>query len=260
MSFLETMPERAQQFLAANNLPCAFDVVQYDHLAFDEHGWFGQEHADGLAAIASALTMTPVGAIPPRCAIEVGCWLGKSTRYLSTLFEYVIAVDHWQGSVEHQPDRNRDDTRDRLPILFEQFLANAAHEGRRNIVPVRRPSEVALSSIAWPDDVDLIYIDGSHDYESVWQDVFGYSELLSSRGVICGDDYELPSVAEAVQHVANLLTMRVNVVGTFWAMTPDVEGRLKQTRRSGAELTIKKELPDDGPARGADSVRVDPAE
>lgn len=73
-----------------------------------------------------------------KTVIEVGCWLGASTRAIAQFLSEdgkVYAVDHWKGSEEHQTQhilRHKD----RLLILYEQFLSNVIHEGlTHKIIP-----------------------------------------------------------------------------------------------------------------------------
>jgi SAM-dependent methyltransferase len=229
MNLLDKIPEISLSFMRANRLECPYDRLDkyvYHHLAFDEHGWFSDETREGIDASVSALCSVGDVIFPPRTAIELGSWLGRSTRHLARYFEQVIAVDHWQGSVEHQ-DASRDDTRDRLPILFEQFLRNTYELDPLNIVPVRMGTLEAYGAIKWPDDVDLVYVDASHDAASVFDDVFAYSELLSPRGIICGDDWQLPEVREGVEKAAAALVMEIIARGTFWSLLPDFSERSK---------------------------------
>jgi hypothetical protein len=47
---------------------------------------------------------------------------------------------------------------------------------------------------------DIIYIDASHDYESVKTDILSWFPKLKTGGIICGDDYITgwPGVVRAV--------------------------------------------------------------
>lgn len=63
-----------------------------------------------------------------RTIIEVGSWMGQSTIHMASLLPKkgkLYAVDHWQGSTEHQSDGPC--ATPLLPKLYEQFLSNIIH-------------------------------------------------------------------------------------------------------------------------------------
>jgi len=150
--------------------------------------------------------------------IEVGSWLGKSTRYLATKVPEngkVYAVDHWLGSEEHQPGE-----RNYTPLiyhLYQQFLSNVIHEGlTHKIIPVRMSS---LEGAKYLSDIkpDLIYIDASHTTENVLADLRAWYPYVKNRGVLCGDDWTWPPVAAAVKQFAQEENLVLEVPShNFW--------------------------------------------
>ena len=70
-------------------------------------------------------------------------------------------------------------------------------------------------------DVDLLYVDGAHDYESVLNDLRTWAPRVASYGVICGDDWlwgnDRP-VQRAVQQFAEEKKRTVNAEGNFWRL------------------------------------------
>jgi hypothetical protein len=48
-------------------------------------------------------------------------------------------------------------------------------------------------------EAQLIYIDGSHEYEDVRRDIQDYMPILTSGGVMFGDDMGWKEVREAVE-------------------------------------------------------------
>ena len=171
----------------------------YNHielLPFDGQGWF--HNAVALGAL--------IDEIQPKVVIEVGSWLGQSTRWIanqclvyhSNLRDVrVLAVDTWRGSPQesvHMQDP-------RLPTLFQRFLSNTIHAGLQDvIVPIRMESTEA--SQALKVEADLIYIDAAHDEDSVYDDIMNWFCKLKPGGVMCGDDITWPSVERAVRRAA----------------------------------------------------------
>jgi hypothetical protein len=66
---------------------------------------------------------------------------------------------------------------------------------------------------------DIIYIDASHDFESVYKDLCLAQEVVASDGVICGDDWgwgdDLP-IQRAVIKFANLNNYYVELGDNMW--------------------------------------------
>jgi hypothetical protein len=87
------------------------------------------------------------------------------------------------------------------PQVYFDFLANVVQHGFQDvIIPVPCTSVIAARVLASQGIVaDLIYIDGSHNYDDVVADIRAYRPLLRSGGVMFGDDYEWKSVREAVE-------------------------------------------------------------
>ena len=175
-------------------------------LPMDQHGWFlnGRQ----LEACIREKPCTVV--------IEIGSWLGASTRFLAQQLGdqgKVYAVDTWLGSPTeklHMKDK-------RLPYLYQSFLSNVIHAGlTHKIVPVRMSSleaSKALNIMA-----DLIYIDASHEEMAVYEDILAWKPHLKQEGILCGDDWSWESVRKGVERAARQLNLRILPDGNFWRL------------------------------------------
>lgn len=173
------------------SLPYPYDSIEL--LPFDPQGWYGNgAPIEMLFAIYK-----------PKVVIEVGCWAGASTRHMASLLSeggVVYAVDHWKGSIEHQPGQGW--WSPILPKLYEQFLSNVIHAQLTDkIIPVRMSSLEASKHLAHIS-ADLIYIDASHDYQSVYDDLNAWYPLLKEGGILSGDDWGYPDICKAVYQFA----------------------------------------------------------
>ena len=173
-------------------------------LPFDGQGWFGNDLP--LKNI--------IHGMPIKTVLEVGSWLGCSTRFFATELPEdgkVYAVDTWLGSEEellHQVDP-------RLPFLYQQFLSNVIHAGlTHKIIPVRMKSLEAAAALNVK--ADLIYLDGAHDTVNVFNDILAWYPHLSEYGIMCGDDWMWPTVEVAVREAAKILNKKVNSYYNFW--------------------------------------------
>ena len=201
------MPQPASPLLRMpfqGNLPEPYKSVGM--MPFDPGGWYRNANQ-----IESLFKQNKINV-----AIEVGCWLGLSTRHIASLMPpdgKVYAIDHWLGSVEHQSSPI-------LPTLYEQFLSNVVHAGLTHIIiPMRMSS---LQAATWMDSMevkpDLIYIDASHDIPSVLADLSAWFPFIKGHGILCGDDWTWESVRIAVEIFAQRHQLTMDSVNNFWRL------------------------------------------
>lgn len=174
-------------------------------LSPDYHGWFSDTNA--------AILKQAILRIQPEVVVEIGSWLGSSAIFMGKLLKpnaKLYAIDHWMfgsAGVNENPEWSK-----RLPTLYQQFLSNVIHSQlTETIVPIRMLSTEAAAALDLV--VDLIYIDGAHDAESVYQDIINWFPKLSSKGEIYGDDYFHLPVQAGVQRAARQLGKQIEVFG-----------------------------------------------
>ena len=125
---------------------------------------------------------------------EVGVYKGRMTSMWNVKlinkeidYEY-YAIDHFKGSREHD---NRVDyyniTLDNLTPILDRI----------NII---KNNSIEESENYEDGYFDVVYIDASHDYESVKQDILSWKNKVKKGGILCGDDYigGWPGVVKAV--------------------------------------------------------------
>jgi hypothetical protein len=155
--------------------------------------------------------------------IEVGSFLGLSTRHIASHLPKggkVYAVDHWKGSIEHQPGGSA--WHPSLPFLYEQFLSNVIHaQLTHKIIPLRMDSAeaAALPCFVLKTVIpDLIYIDASHETEAVYADLTRWYPFVQGHGILCGDDWTWPSVRFAVEQFASEQGLAISAGFNFWRL------------------------------------------
>lgn len=155
------------------NLPYPYNTIAL--LPFDGSGHFGSIQAEGLAYL--------INKYKPKVVVEIGSYLGASTRYIAKLLEengIVYAVDHWLGNEEwkHQPNYE-----ELQRLFYQKFLSNVIHEKLcHKIIPMRMSSlEAAKIFQITPD---LVFIDGSHDYQSVYEDICAWYRHLNKYSIL----------------------------------------------------------------------------
>lgn len=61
------------------------------------------------------------------------------------------------------------------------------------------------------NDLDFVYIDGAHDYENKILDLKIWYNKIRKGGIICGDDYLIPSVIKAVDDFAAEMSIKFEI-------------------------------------------------
>ncbi len=131
--------------------------------------------------------------------VEIGSWKGKSTIWLaqgvkdSKQKTLIYAIDPHTGSPEHQKDNTKVWTFD----IFQKNINNAGVAGI--IHPIIKTSADAIEHIKNP--IELLFIDGAHEYESVLEDYTLYRPLVIDGGFIAFHDTPWPGVEQLMKEI-----------------------------------------------------------
>jgi predicted O-methyltransferase YrrM len=137
---------------------------------------------------------------------EIGVYKGRCTAMWNTIlinegldYEYK-AIDHFLGSAEHNKSVN----------YYEVTLENL--KPILNQVEIIKNDSISESKKYDDEYFDIVYIDASHEYELVLEDVKSWLPKVKKGGIICGDDFTpgWPGVVKAVKEVFG---DKINVVG-----------------------------------------------
>lgn len=206
------------QFCFGQEMPSPYNELE-EILPYNDHGWY--INGDAMEALIREKNAKVV--------VELGSWLGTSTRHIASHLPengIVYAVDHWLGSADHDifsPDYFPE-LYAILPILYEQFLSNVIHADlTKKIVPIRKNTLEAVSYFHENGiKPDIIYVDASHDEESVYNDLVAYYPLVKGHGTLCGDDWgwgEGLPVMKAVERFARENNLRVEIPNNWmWVL------------------------------------------
>ena len=75
-------------------------------------------------------------------------------------------------------------------------------------------NSVEASRLYKPDSLDFIFIDASHDEQSVKKDLTHWMPRLKENGVIAGDDVDNEGVANAVKWFFDIT--KLDIAGRQW--------------------------------------------
>ncbi len=156
-------------------------------------GWLYPEEAWALhQAALEVIRTTDVGP----CLVEIGSWKGRSTVAIGLALKAagrgrLYAIDPHTGSSEHIVALGAVDT-------FGAFMKNVeAARLAEVVVPVRSTSHVARSELAGLT-VDLLFVDGSHEYADVLQDIDDWQPALSMGAKVAFNDVFWDGVSHAL--------------------------------------------------------------
>ena len=144
--------------------------------ALSIEGWMDTEELTWLARQASLRNSI----------VELGSHHGRSTRAIADhACGLVTAIDSWQ----------HEDSIERAWTSFNSNLCDHIQSGRLKVIRTSHSDYVPHA-----DYVDMVFIDGSHDYQSVVRDVNQWLPRISRGGIICGHDFgmQCPGVIRAV--------------------------------------------------------------
>lgn len=186
-------------------VPIAFDLTHV--FPEDMHGWFWVTNRHHLQQFITKNK--------PKKIVEIGTWLGVSAIFMAKLLEpgaKLYCIDPW---MPYEDMQSMPDCQARMKDAYERFLSNCIHNNVTDrIVPMRMTSLKAVNQFS--SDIDLIYIDGSHKEEDVFNDIMNWYSKLALDGIMCGDDMCWEGVQQAVYRCAELLHVTVKSDENFW--------------------------------------------
>lgn len=180
-----------------------------NHYYQNIHGWFDYEEI-----IKLAIDKAEDGAK----FVEIGAWKGKSAAYAGVeilnsgkAITY-YAVDHFLGSEEHRnPVSDFYDFKCKSGELRTEYHANI--EPVSKVIRTYDMTSAQASKNFKKRSVDFIFIDGSHDYDSVCVDIELWLPKLKPGGMIGGHDY---TTHPGVQQAVDTYFTDLQIIGKSW--------------------------------------------
>ena len=116
--------------------------------------------------------------------VELGAWLGKSSSYLcdKATGQDIIIVDTWKGSPNELTTTHKLATEQ---DIYELFVENM---GERKYKTIKATSKAAAGKFK-EESLDVVFIDLTHTYEAVKEDIKLWLPKVKKGGYIAGDDY-----------------------------------------------------------------------
>ena len=156
------------------------------------------KHIKGFLADDEMEVLYQIGKMcaPMGPCLEVGSYCGLSAVCLGTGIKeaggVLFSIDHHRGSEEHQPGEEYFD-----PALYDEKIKriNTFYEFEKNIeranlldvvIPIVAKSHVVARK--WATPLSLVFIDGSHSFESAKRDYISWAPHLIGGGILAIHD------------------------------------------------------------------------
>ena len=129
-----------------------------------------------------------------RSVIEVGAFIGKSGAFFAGLGCKVTSVEPFARSEPYIDATLRKRNEDQRQAFFENTAG----------WDIDLLEMTSLEAAEQDIEADLVYLDGSHEYEDVRADIEAW--YPKAKKILCGDDYSpwWPGVRQAVDEAGDL--------------------------------------------------------
>lgn len=135
---------------------------------------------------------------------EVGSFAGVSSDLFARYCRKLYCIDLWDvtGGIE-------EDKMMQAEVMFDEVW-----KAHRNVIePIKGASEDVAAQFE-DGSLDMVYIDGQHNYKSVRQDILTWLPKIKTGGWITGHDYLLMDVQRAVKDTIGIVKIYKD---TSWA-------------------------------------------
>jgi predicted O-methyltransferase YrrM len=213
------MDRRSQfsAFLSALLSDDPFKGIDPDNAIPDTQGFQSPDNATFFANVFSTFR--------PRSLLELGSWKGTSAiMFAHHMLNYcsdplIGCVDTWLGSLEHWTNlawRKELCLQHGYPTLYRRFQDNVVHAGlSAHIVPLPMTTKTAIALARRSRIlVDFVYVDASHEYHDVIDDLSGVWDLVGDDGIVVVDDYYAPEVQQAVRNFCSRQSIACGLFNT----------------------------------------------
>lgn len=176
------------------------------HRSIQGWGAFHELYAEIIAAAA-----------PGAVLVEIGCWKGKSAAFAGV--EIInskkpirfFTVDHFKGSTPKH-HAMPEVAGGNLEAIARGNLARVSE-----VVTVLAMSSVEAARTFADASVDFLFVDGTHDYDSVKADLLAWRPKMKAGGIVAGDDANWRGVKEAAREVlGEIMVLREGTKQAHW--------------------------------------------
>ena len=137
--------------------------------------------------------------INPKTIVEVGVWKGANAKRLRHLFPdaHLFLIDPWKPYSRKGSPPEGASQHKTFEKAYQETKELFKNDSKTTII--RQTSLQARTLL--PNSLDIIFIDGDHQYSSIKSDIIAWRKKLRPGGILSGHDYNpnrFPGVVKAV--------------------------------------------------------------
>jgi len=128
--------------------------------------------------------------------VEIGCYAGESTSIFASAkhIKMVHAVDPWKNGYDKNDGASHKRPMEAVETIFDERM-NSLCQGKYKKYKMTGDEAVSLFE---DESLDMVYLDGNHQYEAVKNDIQKWLPKIKKTGCITGHDWARGSVQMAV--------------------------------------------------------------
>jgi predicted O-methyltransferase YrrM len=147
--------------------------------------------------------------------VEIGSYCGSGTMILSDIFKnsQIMCVDKWEKYVESCSTYDID--RQGLELKEAEEIFDQRISKYPNIIKNKMWSSEFVTTIE-DESIDLVYIDGNHDYSFVKKDITYWFPKIKPGAIIGGHDYGWDTVRSAIADTIGEEPYKIFIDGSWF--------------------------------------------
>lgn len=150
--------------------------------------------------------------------VEIGTYLGKSTCYMAERIRQLgLNVKfHTVDVFVPDPQMRRRYKKGEGKDIFNSFLENMRNAGVLDLITVHKKQSIEAAKLFADYSLFFVFIDGSHDYESVKADIKVWYPKIKMGALIGGHDYGNQILTGADQAVRERFGSDFELIENSW--------------------------------------------
>jgi hypothetical protein len=165
--------------------------------------------------------------------VEIGTYCGYTALNILQTVKHLVIVDNWQQHCHGPADAAAAGLPTVCDVMKQFFHQCSLYDLTQNTFEIMKMSSVEAAALCEHRQFDFVWIDGSHLYSDVIQDIHSWVRLIKDGGVILGHDYSDNGVIRAVNF---LFGEPQRPAGTVWLVPISIESRERVWLASDQEL------------------------